>query len=164
MSSIKLSYRIGIIFKQIYFTHWLQQLVPLPIGVNLGVMEMKGCLTLTRAQELEPHHQVLFSIIPKKFFFFFGRRCFLPLCVCFHYSFGKWLWKKHEDNSKFISLNYYIHVNIFIYIYIYIYIYIHLFMNITGLTLCSVKLETQLKVRIFFFFVLVVFINSLLAL
>ena len=41
-----------------------QQVLPLKIKVDLGIMAMKGYSTLPRSPELEPHHQMLFSIIP----------------------------------------------------------------------------------------------------
>ena len=31
----------------------------------MGVMAMKGFFTLSRSPELEPHHQMQFSVIPK---------------------------------------------------------------------------------------------------
>ena len=33
--------------------------------VDLGVMAMKGYSMFTKSQELEPHHQMQFSFIPK---------------------------------------------------------------------------------------------------
>ena len=35
------------------------------LRLDLGVMEMKGYLPPSRSPELEPHHQMQFSVIPR---------------------------------------------------------------------------------------------------
>ena len=43
------------------------------IRVDLGVMAMNEYYRLSRFPELESHHQILFCVIPKTFFFWWGR-------------------------------------------------------------------------------------------
>ena len=50
-------YRIRIIFKLI------------GVSINLGVMPMMGCSTFSKSPELEPHHQMQFSVISRKHLF-----------------------------------------------------------------------------------------------
>ena len=49
------------------------------VRVYLGVMVLKGYYTLLRAPELEPHHQMLFSVISRTSLFFGGGEEFLSL-------------------------------------------------------------------------------------
>ena len=42
-----------------------KQILPLYFRVDLGVMEMKSYFTLLRAPEVESHHQIQFSVIPR---------------------------------------------------------------------------------------------------
>ena len=51
---------------------WLSQVLSLPVRVGLGVMVMKEYSTLPRFSELEPQHQIKFSVIPRTFIFLSG--------------------------------------------------------------------------------------------
>ena len=42
-----------------------EKVLPLWVRVDLGVMAMKVYSTYLRAPELEPHHQMQFSVIPR---------------------------------------------------------------------------------------------------
>ena len=46
-----------------------EQILPLWFRLDLGVMAMKGYFTLPRAPELESHHHIQFSVIPRISFF-----------------------------------------------------------------------------------------------
>ena len=59
------SYRIRMIFKSIYLTHRWNQVLPLWINVDLGIMAMKKSSIFFRFPEQEPHHQTQFSVRPK---------------------------------------------------------------------------------------------------
>ena len=52
-------------FKQIYLTHNWEPVLTVWVRVDLGVMTMKGYSTFPRSPELEPHHKMQFSVIPK---------------------------------------------------------------------------------------------------
>ena len=43
----------------------LKQVLPLQIRVDLGIMAVNGYSTLSRSPELESHHQMQFSILPR---------------------------------------------------------------------------------------------------
>ena len=55
----------------------------LQIRVDLGVMAMKQYSSLPKSQELQPHHQMQLSIIPKTLFFIFFFFCFFFLLYHF---------------------------------------------------------------------------------
>ena len=44
------------------------QVLPLRVKVDLGIMAMKGCSTFFNALKNEPHHQMQFSVISRTFF------------------------------------------------------------------------------------------------
>ena len=48
-----------------------EQIVPLQFRVDLGVMVMKRFFTLPRLPELEPRHQMQFTVMPKTHLYFF---------------------------------------------------------------------------------------------
>ena len=48
-------------------------MLQLQIKVNLGVMAMKEYSTLPRTPDVKPHHQILFSVIPRIPLYFFDR-------------------------------------------------------------------------------------------
>ena len=60
------------ILKLIYLTHRR-------VTVDQSVMAMKGYSTLPKSKELEPHHQMQFSVVPRTllFFFFCGEEGYL---------------------------------------------------------------------------------------
>ena len=60
---------------------WTEQVLRLRFRVDLGVMATKGNSALPRSPELEPHYQILFSLIPR-IPYFAGK----PLFLCMGYS------------------------------------------------------------------------------
>ena len=57
------SYQIRICFKEIY------KILQLRFRAELGVMAMKWCFILSKSSEIEPFHQMQFSVIPTTPFF-----------------------------------------------------------------------------------------------
>ena len=62
--SFKYSYLMLIIFKQIYLTHRWDHKNTIPGQSRAGSNGNEGVLHIPRAPELEPHYQMLLSIIP----------------------------------------------------------------------------------------------------